>query len=64
MEKRVFDVGWLPEDGLPLSVLINVYAERQVGDLLTASLFTLKYSGTCTLTPKGILSLSATHTYT
>lgn len=39
-EKGVFDVGWLPEDVLLLSVLINLYDERQGGEeLLTAPLF-------------------------
>lgn len=39
-EKGVFDVGWLPEDVLLLSVLINLYDERQRGEeLLTAPLF-------------------------
>lgn len=35
-----FDVGWLPEDVLPLSVLINLYDERQRGEeLLTSPMF-------------------------
>lgn len=39
-KKGGFDVGWLPEDVLPLSVLINLYDERQGGEeLMTAPLF-------------------------
>lgn len=35
-------MGWLPEDVLPSSVLINLYNERQEGEeLLTAPLFFL-----------------------
>ena len=39
-KKGGFDVGWLPEDVLPLSVLINLYDERHGGEeLMTAPLF-------------------------
>lgn len=41
-ERSGFDVGWLPEDVLPLLVLINLYDERGKGTFDSPSCFPSK----------------------